>query len=212
MPIILGFFLILIDQLSKYIYVALGAKDITVINGILNLTYVENKGAAWGAWANNQIVLYTVSAIMIATIIGFTIKNYRKMPRLMRYSVMLVLAGAIGNMIDRLCFHYVRDMFEFAFIEFPVFNVADATISIGAVLLLIDCLFLEGKHFFDSQSAKDVKTDPINPSSDTTTSDDNTTNEEQSQAGTDKQSPIANGEQSQTDTDKQSPIANEEQN
>ncbi|MBQ9950268.1 MAG: signal peptidase II [Clostridia bacterium] len=144
MPYIIAIVFILLDQLSKYLYVdVFGMPTVSVIDGVLELTYVENRGAAWGLFADRQILLYIFSAVITIAIIVFFILKYRKMGKLMRYSLALIIAGAVGNMIDRFAFGYVRDMINFAFIEFPVFNVADMCITVGAVLVLIAVIVFE---------------------------------------------------------------------
>lgn len=155
MPVFFGILIVILDQLSKYIYVDAGAKTIVVIDGIFDLTYVENRGAAWGMFSDNPILLYIVSGILTLVIIFMYAKFYKKMDRLMRYALILVIAGALGNMIDRVFLSYVRDMFRFAFIDFPVFNVADAAITVGGVLFVLDCLFFEGKKLLSDNKKSD---------------------------------------------------------
>ena len=72
----------------------------------------------------------------------------------MRISLALIFAGALGNFIDRVALGYVRDMLYFKLIDFPVFNVADSAICIGAAILIIDVLFFKGKTFIDSLDKK----------------------------------------------------------
>lgn len=156
MPIIIGVLIIIADQISKVLYVNLwGAPDVTLIDGILNLTYVQNRGAAWGIFSEHQIWLYIFSGVLIAAMIFLYARYYKSLGKLMRIAGAMVIAGALGNMIDRVVLGYVRDMIQFAFIDFPVFNIADSAISIGAVLLFIDCLFLDGRKFFkDTEKEK----------------------------------------------------------
>lgn len=144
MPYIIAIVFILLDQLSKYLYVDVFAMPtVNVIDGILELTYVENRGAAWGLFADRQILLYIFSAVITLAIIVFYIWKYKKMGKFMRYSLALVIAGAVGNMIDRFALGYVRDMINFSFMEFPVFNVADMCITVGAVMVLIAVILFE---------------------------------------------------------------------
>lgn len=152
MPIILAIIIILLDQLSKILYVnVFHAPNVTLIKGVFNLVYVENKGAAWGMFAGNQIWLYIFSGILITAMIVFYFIYNKKLDKLFNYSLMIIIAGAVGNMIDRIALGYVRDMIEFGFVEFPVFNIADSAITIGAILLIIDCLFLDGKKLFEDK-------------------------------------------------------------
>ena len=144
MPYIIGLLIVVFDQLSKYLYVnVFGAPDVTLIKGLLGLTYVQNRGAAWGMMANRQMLLYIISFVITVVLLIVFIKHYRKMNGLMRYALAVIIAGALGNVIDRLILNYVRDMIQFRFIEFPVFNIADMAITIGGALLIIDVLFFE---------------------------------------------------------------------
>lgn len=156
MPIIIGALIIIADQISKVLYVDIcGAPNVKLIDGILNLTYVQNRGAAWGIFSEHRIWLYIFSAVLTAAMIFMYARYYKRIDKLMRIAGIMVIAGALGNMIDRVFLGYVRDMIEFAFIDFPVFNIADSAISIGAVLLFIDCLFLDGRKLFKDTKKED---------------------------------------------------------
>ena len=135
--------IIILDQATKFIYVGTGAPTVTLIPGLLGLTYVENRGAAWGLFNNNQLLLYIFSALVTLAMLVFFVWKYKKLNELLRIALALIIAGALGNMIDRFAFMYVRDMIQFLFIDFPIFNVADSAITIGGVLLFIDVLFFE---------------------------------------------------------------------
>ena len=143
MAFIIAALVIIADQLTKYLYVSCGAGDITLIPGLLGLTYVENRGAAWGMFGDHQLLLYIFSGLVTAAILGFYIWKYKKMNALLRIALALVIAGAVGNLIDRIMLNYVRDMIRFLFIDFPIFNVADSAITIGGALILIDVIFFE---------------------------------------------------------------------
>ena len=171
MPIIIGVLIIIADQISKVLYVKLWrAPDVTLIDGILNLTYEQNKGAALGMFSEYQIWLYIFSGVLIAAMIFLYARYYKSLGKLMRIAGAMVIAGALGNMIDRVVLGYVRDMIQFAFIDFPVFNIADSAISIGAVLLFIDCLFLDGRKFF-KDAKKEDETENLPEGSDNTDGD-----------------------------------------
>ena len=114
MPIIIGVLIIIADQISKVLYVNLfGAPDVTLIDGILNLTYVQNRGAAWGIFSEHQIWLYIYSGVLIAAMIFLYARYYKSLGKLMRIAGAMVIAGALGNMIDRVVLGYVRDMIQF---------------------------------------------------------------------------------------------------
>ncbi len=135
--------LIAIDQISKY-YTTTMLKPIgsvTVINNFFDLTYVENRGAAFGILQNSRWVFIVVTFIAIAALIVYKFK-YKPKGYVINTSLCLILSGAIGNMIDRLFRGYVIDMLEVTFINYPVFNIADCLVVVGTILLGIYILFI----------------------------------------------------------------------
>ena len=130
------------DQLLKHWIVstiALGASR-TVIPQTLALTNLRNDGAAWSMLEGRQgfFALITVIAIMV---ISYFIWRYRKNGAML-VGLSLVMAGTLGNFIDRLSQGYVVDMFETLFINFPIFNIADVCLTVGVVWLII-CILRE---------------------------------------------------------------------
>ena len=110
--------------------------SISVIDNVFNLTYVENRGAAFGLFQNNQWVFIAVA--LIASIIGLYFLHSNKISsKLGKLSVVLIIAGALGNLIDRIRLDYVVDYFDFVFIWNYVFNLADCFIVVGTILLCI---------------------------------------------------------------------------
>ncbi len=109
------------------------------------LTYIKNTGAAFGILQNGTLVLGLLSAIVSAAIFIYLLRNARKTPALQRAALTLILAGAIGNMIDRFRLGYVIDFIHFQVpgFSFPVFNLADSCVVIGAGLLLLSSFFGE---------------------------------------------------------------------
>lgn len=133
--------LVFLDQLSKWLAVILleGQPSFYLIPGALRFTYVENRGAAFGMLADNRWVFLVLSTLTIVCLLGFMIYS-KPQSRLERAGLALVLAGGIGNMIDRVLLGYVIDFIDFC--AFPklwnwVFNVADSCICIGVGLLII---------------------------------------------------------------------------
>ncbi len=133
--------LVFLDQLSKWLAVILleGQPSFYLIPGVLRFTYVENRGAAFGMLADNRWVFLVLSTLTIVCLLGFMIYS-KPQSRLERAGLALVLAGGIGNMIDRVLLGYVIDFIDFC--AFPklwnwVFNVADSCICIGVGLLII---------------------------------------------------------------------------
>ena len=140
-----GFALALIlDQLTKYL-ADLYLKDRpakVLIDGVFELRYLENRGAAFGMMQNMQYA-FIAGAVAVCIIILFL---YIKMPHTFRYlplriCAVLLFAGAVGNMIDRIRLNYVIDFFYFRLIDFPIFNVADCYVVIACVVFAFLILF-----------------------------------------------------------------------
>ena len=147
---------IVLDQLTKYLAVRFlsGIPTYPLIENVIHFTYVENRGAAFGMLQNAQVFFIIATVIACGAMLYFMIKEYKRMHTAMRISLALIFAGALGNFIDRVALGYVRDMLYFKLIDFPVFNVADSAICIGAAILIIDVLFFKGKTFIDSLDKK----------------------------------------------------------
>lgn len=115
-----------------------GSKQL--IPGIIELTNLRNSGAAWSIFEGQQ-TFFTIITIVAIIVIGYFIWQYRKnIPMLIGLS--LIMAGTIGNFIDRLRQGYVVDMFETTFINFPIFNIADMCLTLGVIWLII-CILKE---------------------------------------------------------------------
>jgi lipoprotein signal peptidase len=114
--------------------------------GVFHLTYVENTGAAFGSLTNARWVFMSLSAVAIVAIIGYLIVKCKQTPTFAGFALSLIVAGGIGNMIDRVGVGYVVDFFDFTLINFYVFNVADSCISVGAALMILYMLITEIKH------------------------------------------------------------------
>lgn len=105
------------------------------IPGVMDLTNLHNYGAAWSMFQGQQ-GFFTVITVVVIAIVGYCFWRFRKR-RLVMISFSLILAGAIGNFIDRLMQGYVVDMFELLPVNFPVFNVADGCLTVGVIMLII---------------------------------------------------------------------------
>ncbi|MEG0842775.1 MAG: signal peptidase II [Romboutsia sp.] len=137
--------LIAIDQLSKY-WALNYLKDvgsIPIIPNMFHLTYVENRGAAFGMFQNNQWIFIVVA--LIASIFGLYYIHTKKTNLISKASIILIIAGAIGNLIDRMRLGFVVDYFDFRIIWQYVFNVADIFVVVGTIFLCIYILFFDGK-------------------------------------------------------------------
>lgn len=155
--------LVFIDQAGKRAaFLFLRDSDIELIPGVLELHYLENKGAAWGMMQNQTWILIAITAIVLIVIacVFFRLSNGRfsngkfsngrfsngscslgNQFRFLRFCLVLLAAGAFGNLIDRVMNHYVIDFIYVSLIDFPVFNFADCFVSISAVLILYCILF-----------------------------------------------------------------------
>ena len=151
----LALFLILIDQLTKWVVVQTMtiAQSIEVIPGWLYWTSYRNKGAAWGMLEGQMYFFFAITLLVIVGLIYFLHKEVNGY-RLLGYSVGLLLAGAIGNFIDRLFRGEVVDFIDtypFGY-NFPIFNVADMALTFGVIFMIIAVLFEEKLHKERGQS------------------------------------------------------------
>ena len=126
------------DQAVKYLACRLQA-TFPLIPGVLAFTYAENTGMAFSLLSGRSWLLGLISAAVI--VLGLlALRRYRLGP-LPSVAAMLMLGGAAGNMIDRLLHGYVVDMFEVLLFRFAIFNVADAALTVGCVLMAASLLF-----------------------------------------------------------------------
>ncbi len=127
---IIAALIVMLDQLAKYfitLNIAPGAV-VDVIPGIIHLTYQENTGAAFSFLSDMRWVLVGVSAVVIVLIVIGMIKYKDKIGLVGKLSLAAVLGGAVSHLIDRAVLGYVVDFFEFEFVSFAVFDVADCFI------------------------------------------------------------------------------------
>ena len=150
--------LCLLDQFTKYLVVAnmqLG-EAIPIIDGVFQLRYIRNDGMAWSLLEGKQIVFVIITPIVIF----FLAKLFVTLPEDKKYTpvrvvAVFLIAGAIGNLIDRiwggevLCKGSVVDFFDFCLINFPVFNVADIYVSLSVVALFVFMIFKYKEEDFD---------------------------------------------------------------
>lgn len=143
--------LVFFDQVTKNI-----AKNTfinnpkVIIKDILELNYTENNGAAFGVLKNQFVLFYIITLLVILFILFFVYKtkiNSKYMP--IMFSTLLIFSGSIGNLIDRINNNYVIDFIYFKLIDFPLFNLADCYITIGASLIIILFIFFYKEEDFD---------------------------------------------------------------
>lgn len=153
--LIISALLVGVDQWVKYLTVSnisLGeTKDF--IPGFLSFTYIRNTGAAWSLLEGKMWFFYIITVIVVAVVVYILAKHVNG-SKWFTIGLTLVLAGAIGNFVDRLRLGYVVDMFQTDFINFPIFNVADMSLVIGVACIFI-YLILEEKAAKDGKNGKD---------------------------------------------------------
>lgn len=153
-----GALLLLADQLTKYyvsVNFALGESR-ELLNGFINLTYIHNRGGAWGMLYGYTYILIPITLVIMALCVVLYVK-YGNKSRLLLWAITLVLSGGIGNMIDRVFRGgNVIDFLHFEFFpSFPVFNVADCAVVVGAGLLIL-CFVLDAVKEEKQKKAKNL--------------------------------------------------------
>lgn len=144
---IISLIIFILDQISKSIistYLKLN-DSIEIIKDFFYIRYINNKGASWGILENNRFLLIFLSIIAIIIIIRYSY-SFKK-TKLNTYGFGLLLGGILGNLSDRIMFGYVKDFLDFIIFryDFPVFNIADISIVVGVMLLIISIIKGEDK-------------------------------------------------------------------
>ena len=149
---------IVIDQLTKFLAVTFlkPVDTVPIIDGVIHLTYVENRGAAFGMLADSRWVFMIVSTVAIIGML-FYLYSGMAVTRLYEIAIAMIISGGIGNMIDRTALGYVVDMIDFRLIDFAVFNGADSFVCVGAGLLILALILDIVK---DAKKEKAKKNDP----------------------------------------------------
>ena len=132
------------DQITKYLTVANIAlyEDVPFIPGLLQLTYVQNTGAAFSSFEGQQWLFAVIFLVLTALIFWEYFKKPMPFSKFDRWCIAAIYGGGLGNMIDRVRLGYVVDMLETKFMVFPVFNVADCFITCGCIALMISLIFV----------------------------------------------------------------------
>lgn len=140
---LIGFIVLLIDQLVKLIIKnALSLnQEVIVIKNFFSIHYLQNEGAAFSIFQNKTLFLILTALICLVILIIY-IQKENNLNKISTISLGLLLAGISGNLIDRLIYKKVIDFLSFTIFnyDFAVFNIADIAITIGALLLLINCI------------------------------------------------------------------------
>lgn len=143
---------VVLDQYTKFLAIQYlkNKPNIVLIKDVFQLEYLENEGAAFGILQNQQWFFLIVGVVAVVLLFAL----YARMPKIKRYiplriCLLSMIAGAIGNMIDRMRFQYVVDFLSFTLINFPIFNVADIFASVSTCVLIVLFLFYYKDEEFD---------------------------------------------------------------
>lgn len=137
--------IVLLDQFVKYLIQANMELNhtIPIILDFFHITYIQNKGAAFSILAGRTEILILIPTIVTLLLLAYIVRRKRQDHWVLLLSLSLIVAGGIGNLIDRLSYGYVVDFLDFRI--FPIFNVADIAVSCGCGLLLLYMFFIEPK-------------------------------------------------------------------
>lgn len=163
--------LIIIDRVLKVgmtVYLADGVKPF--IPGFIQFRYIENTGAAFGSFQGMTLVLTILTSVLILILLYVIVSKMFK-SKLANISLMLITAGGLGNLYDRIFNGYVVDYLEFMFVDYAIFNFADTLITIGAILLVIYFLFFD-RDFFQKKPKDAIEGDKGSDSSQTVSDED----------------------------------------
>ena len=143
--IMIGILVFILDVMTKLVAELNQTQydTIPLWSNVFHLTYVENRGIAFGMFSDARIVFIAVS-IVVLIVLGLLYSKTTYRTKWLRVGTALVYGGALGNLMERVAKGYVVDFLDFRLIHFPVFNVADIAVCIGAAMLVI--------HFFISES------------------------------------------------------------
>lgn len=152
--IVLAIAVMSIDILTKLVAeLNFGRGDsLPLWENVFHLTYVENQGIAFGMFSGGRWI-FIILSILVLIALAYMYTKTACRGKFLKVGTALIYGGALGNMIERLAKGYVIDFFDFRLIGFPVFNIADIAVCVGAVMLLIHFLFFEYK---EKQTAGDV--------------------------------------------------------
>lgn len=157
---IVAILILIADQGLKYwvtVNIALDTGHVTLIPGVLELTNIHNNGAAFSMLEHAPHWIFILFTLVFAAIAVFCLRRNVVHGKVGRWSVVLVLAGAVGNCIDRILSGYVVDMFNFLFVRFAVFNLADVFIVVAGITLCLHVIFYRGDDSADDAAPKTAR-------------------------------------------------------
>ena len=136
--------LFVFDQFSKHLAVVhlKGQAPYVLIDGVLELQYLENRGSDFGMLQNQKVFILFVGIVFLAVLLFFLLKlPEQKKFRIVHVLLAVIIAGGIGNMIDRFRLDYVVDFISFVLINYPIFNVADIYVTVTFIVLVLLIFF-----------------------------------------------------------------------
>lgn len=155
--------LVWFDQFTKKLAVdkLMNKEPFTIIKGVLEFDYLENRGVAFGMFQGQRFLILIVGVIVIVGLLFLLIK----MPQGRKFTIFhviiaFIMAGGIGNIIDRTNLGYVIDFISFVLIDFPIFNVADCYVTCGVIAMCIMILFVfkeDDLEFLSFKKSKEKK-------------------------------------------------------
>jgi signal peptidase II len=131
-------------------------REAPLIPGFMDLKYSQNTGASWGIFRGQTTTLAVLTTIALFALFVFLLLRYKKDKKLLRLPLLLIFAGGLGNLVDRFAFGFVRDFLRYTFIDFPIFNVADAAITVGSIGLVVYLIVEFIKEAITAKKAKTV--------------------------------------------------------
>ena len=137
MLVIIASGLLIIDQITKFAVrsrMEIG-ETLPVFRGVLDFTYVQNRGAAFSLFQNSQLITVILPVITMIAGVLFLLHLRKKKEKLAELGVLLIMSGGIGNLIDRTVMGFVTDMISVG--SFPVLNVADICVTVGCAVLIL---------------------------------------------------------------------------
>lgn len=148
--------LVFADQITKY-FIIVNKNNLPkeIIKGVLNFTYCENRGIAFGIGQGSTLFISIITAIIIIAILIYTFAYFYKIDKLMLVGISLLISGGIGNLIDRIFRKYVIDYINIGeLFNFPIFNIADMCVVVGIIIIAIACLKKDGSEKIEGASGK----------------------------------------------------------
>ncbi|MBR5636215.1 MAG: signal peptidase II [Pseudobutyrivibrio sp.] len=153
--IILIALLIVLDQVTKFLAVnnLMNKDDFVLIPNVLEFHYLENTGAAFSLLSGKQLLFAVITPILLIALVYILIRMPQvKKFTLLNYIIVFIIAGAVGNYIDRISNNYVVDFIYFSLINFPVFNVADIYVTCSVIALFFVIIF-----YYKDEDLEEIK-------------------------------------------------------